>query len=158
MMSGWAVRTTFVRSALLHFRPSWALALLARAAHVSRETIQRVSDMSLVTTDRARAGPLRMQQVIVVVPVDADIHKTQDVRQEHREQWQQFGRAIAMWTFSTRSIPGACSDEFLQYYNLAKRHGALRLEVPVPGLRAVQRRVQSQPVLGVLHHVAARAA
>src|SRR6266508_5683279 len=45
---------------------------------------------------RARDGSTGMQQVMVVVPVDADVHKTQDVADEHRKQRQQLSRAVAM--------------------------------------------------------------
>jgi transposase InsO family protein len=48
--------------------------------------------------------------------------------------------------------------EFVQYYNLERPHGTLRLETPVPALRAVEGPVRSRPVLGGLHHVYERAA
>src|SRR5438874_13321573 len=48
--------------------------------------------------------------------------------------------------------------EFVQYYNLERPHRALRLQTPVPALRAVEGSVRSRPVLGGLHHVYERAA
>jgi transposase InsO family protein len=48
--------------------------------------------------------------------------------------------------------------EFVQYYNLERPHRTLRLEAPVPALRAMQGSVRSRPVLGGLHHVYERAA
>jgi transposase InsO family protein len=48
--------------------------------------------------------------------------------------------------------------EFVGYYNLERPHRALRLETPVPLLRAVAGSVQSRPVLGGLHHVYERVA
>ena len=53
-----------------------------------------------------------------------------------------------------RSVLG----EFVQYYNLERPHRALRLQTPVPALRAVEGSVRSRPVLGGLHHVYERAA
>ena len=37
-----------------------------------------------------------MQHVMVVVPVDADVHETQDVAEEHRQQRQQIVQAAAV--------------------------------------------------------------
>ena len=48
--------------------------------------------------------------------------------------------------------------EFVKYYNLQRPHRTLRLETPVPALRAMQGSVRSRPVLGGLHHVYERAA
>ena len=48
--------------------------------------------------------------------------------------------------------------EFVQYYNLERPHRTLRLETPVPALRAVEGSVRSRPVLGGLHHIYERAA
>ena len=48
--------------------------------------------------------------------------------------------------------------EFVQYYNLERPHRTLRLETPLPVLRAVEGSVRSRPVLGGLHHVYDRAA
>ncbi len=48
--------------------------------------------------------------------------------------------------------------EFVQYYNRERPHRTLRLQTPVPVLRAVDGRVRSRPVLGGLHHVYARVA
>jgi transposase InsO family protein len=48
--------------------------------------------------------------------------------------------------------------EFVRYYNLERPHRTLRLETPVPALRAVEGPVRSRPVLGGLHHVYGRAA
>ena len=48
--------------------------------------------------------------------------------------------------------------EFVQYYNLDRPHRTLRLETPVPVQRTVEGPVQSQPVLGGLHHVYKRVA
>ena len=48
--------------------------------------------------------------------------------------------------------------EFVQYYNLERPHRTLRLETPLPVLRAVEGSVRSRPVLGGLHHVYERAA
>jgi transposase InsO family protein len=53
-----------------------------------------------------------------------------------------------------RSVLG----EFVQYYNLERPHRALRLQTPVPAVRAVEGPVRSRPVLGGLHHVYERAA
>jgi len=53
-----------------------------------------------------------------------------------------------------RSVVG----EFVHYYNLERPHRTLRLETPVPVLRAVEGSVRSRPVLGGLHHVYERAA
>src|SRR6266705_1391274 len=53
-----------------------------------------------------------------------------------------------------RSVVG----EFVHYYNLERPHRTLRLEAPVPVLRAVEGSVRSRPVLGGLHHVYERAA
>ena len=49
-------------------------------------------------------------------------------------------------------------DEFVQYYNLERPHRTLRLETPLPALRAVEGPVRSRPVVGGLHHVYQRAA
>ena len=48
--------------------------------------------------------------------------------------------------------------EFVEYYNTERPHRTLRLETPVPSLRAIEGPVQSRPVLGGLHHVYERVA
>jgi Integrase core domain len=48
--------------------------------------------------------------------------------------------------------------EFVRYYNQERPHRALRLETPVPALRAGEGSVRSRPVLRGLHHVYERAA
>jgi putative transposase len=48
--------------------------------------------------------------------------------------------------------------EFVGYYNLERPHRTLRLETPVPVLRAGKGPARSRPVLGGLHHVYDRAA
>jgi hypothetical protein len=48
--------------------------------------------------------------------------------------------------------------EFVGYYNLQRPHRTLRLETPVPVLRADKGPVRLRPVLGGLHHVYERAA
>ena len=48
--------------------------------------------------------------------------------------------------------------EFVQYYNPERPHRTLRLQTPVPALRAGEGLVRSRPVLGGLHRVYERAA
>src|SRR6266853_210962 len=53
--------------------------------------------MQIRPQDAARNVRRRLQEVMMVVPVDADVNETQDVAEENRKEWLQGRKTGSLW-------------------------------------------------------------
>jgi hypothetical protein len=80
--------------------------VLAHPPAGERKQRQPEQQRQIGDQDRPRHAPRRVQQVMVVHPVDADIGEAQDVGQEHRPQFAQRRKLIAMRNFHLQNHDG----------------------------------------------------
>src|ERR1700675_2987817 len=53
--------------------------------------------MQIRPQDASRNMLRRLQEVMMVVPVDADVNETQDIAEENRKEWLQSRKAGSLW-------------------------------------------------------------
>src|ERR1700739_614195 len=68
--------------------------ILPHPASSKRKQRQPEQQVQVRPKDRARYPRGGMQQVMMIVPIDADINETQDVAEEDRQYGQQVVRAV----------------------------------------------------------------